>query len=35
MIAVHGTIPNTEELEKRYNTVLKVDTDIFMNKGIY
>ena len=32
MIAVHGTIPNTEELEKKYKTVLKVDTDIFMNE---
>lgn len=31
MFAVHGTIPNTKELEEKYQIKLKVDTDIFNN----
>lgn len=31
LFAVHGTIPNTKELEEKYGIKLKVDTDIFNN----
>ena len=31
LFAVHGTVPNTKELEEKYQIKLKVDTDIFIN----
>ena len=31
LFAVHGTVPNTKELEEKYRIELKVDTDIFNN----
>lgn len=31
LFAVHGTVPNTKELEEKYQIKLKVDTDIFNN----
>jgi hypothetical protein len=40
LFAVHGTVPNTKELEEKYRIELKVDTDIFnndnfLNKHLY
>ena len=33
LFAVHGTVPNTKELEEKYQIKLKVDTDIFNNNN--